>query len=52
MNKKNVLNKIHGGGVFSYLNIPSFSIPFFGVDWQSCESLCLFCALNGGNINE
>lgn len=22
MNKKNVLNKIHGGGVFSYLNIP------------------------------
>ena len=26
MDKKNVLNKIHGGGVFSYLNIHSFSV--------------------------
>ena len=52
MNKKIVLNKIHGGGDFNSLNIPSFCVPFFGVNRQSCESLCLFCALNGGDINE
>ncbi len=47
MNKKNVLNKIHGGGVFKYINISSFCVPFFGVNRQSCENLCLFCELNG-----
>ena len=51
MNKKNVLNKIHGG-VFKYINTSSFCVPFFGVNRQSYESLCLFCELNGGDINE
>lgn len=52
MNKKNVLNKIHRGEIFKYINTSSFCVPFFGVNRQSYESLCLFCELNGGDINE
>ena len=50
--KKKKKKKGGGGGVFKYINTSSFCVPFFGVNRQSYESLCLFCELNGGDINE
>ena len=52
MNNKMVQNKVQWGGAFNNLSTASFCVPFFGINRQSSERLCLFCALNGGNINE
>lgn len=40
MNKTLVQNKVHGGGVFNYLNIPSFCILQIK-DGMSIPSFCV-----------